>query len=171
MVSNLIYCWLSFFVVVVWLLFNLLNSWYHGKITKQDAYGLLMTGTIPLCLSLGKSYESFVTSSCIIFVRNKLWTSKSIHQSCTADRALKPLSFSLAPELLSPLVLIVGQVCSFLVRPSDKTPGDYSLFFRTNEKIQRFKISPTPNNQYMMGGRYYNRYAPPSAVVKPEYYE
>uniref|UniRef100_A0A8C1Z6N7 Ras GTPase-activating protein 1 n=1 Tax=Cyprinus carpio TaxID=7962 RepID=A0A8C1Z6N7_CYPCA len=50
----------------------------------------------------------------------------------------------------------VGQVCSFLVRPSDNTPGDYSLFFRTNENIQRFKISPTPNNQYMMGGRYYN---------------
>lgn len=52
----------------------------------------------------------------------------------------------------------VGQVCSFLVRPSDNTPGDYSLFFRTSEIIQRFKISPTPNNQYMMGGRYYNRY-------------
>lgn len=56
--------------------------------------------------------------------------------------------------------LTVGQVCSFLVRPSDNTPGDYSLFFRTNENIQRFKISPTPNNQYMMGGRYYNRYVP-----------
>uniref|UniRef100_A0AAR2IYG6 Ras GTPase-activating protein 1 n=1 Tax=Pygocentrus nattereri TaxID=42514 RepID=A0AAR2IYG6_PYGNA len=50
----------------------------------------------------------------------------------------------------------MGQVCSFLVRPSDNTPGDYSLFFRTNENIQRFKICPTPNNQYMMGGRYYN---------------
>jgi len=31
-------------------------SWYHGKITKQEAYNLLMTGTIPLCLSLGQSY-------------------------------------------------------------------------------------------------------------------
>ncbi|CAI5650593.1 unnamed protein product [Oreochromis niloticus] len=67
--------------------------WYHGKITKQEAYNLLMT---------------------------------------------------------------VGQVSGFLVRPSDNTPGDYSLFFRTNESIQRFKISPTPNNQYVMGGRYYN---------------
>ncbi|KAM9446341.1 ras GTPase-activating protein 1 isoform 2-T2 [Clarias gariepinus] len=66
--------------------------WYHGKINKQEAYNLLMT----------------------------------------------------------------GQVCSFLVRPSDSTPGDYSLFFRTHENIQRFKICPTPNNQYMMGGRYYN---------------
>uniref|UniRef100_A0A8C9T7C2 RAS p21 protein activator 1 n=1 Tax=Scleropages formosus TaxID=113540 RepID=A0A8C9T7C2_SCLFO len=67
--------------------------WYHGKISKQEAYNLLMT---------------------------------------------------------------VGQVCGFLVRPSDNTPGDYSLFFRTNENIQRFKICPTPNNQFMMGGRYYN---------------
>ncbi|XP_062873480.1 ras GTPase-activating protein 1 [Trichomycterus rosablanca] len=67
--------------------------WYHGKISKQEAYNLLMTA---------------------------------------------------------------GQVCSFLVRPSDNTPGDYSLFFRTSENIQRFKICPTPSNQYMMGGRYYN---------------
>ncbi|CAG00634.1 unnamed protein product, partial [Tetraodon nigroviridis] len=58
--------------------------WYHGHITKKEAYNLLMT---------------------------------------------------------------VGQVCSFLVRPSDNTPGDYSLFFRTNDIIQRFKISPTSNNQ------------------------
>ncbi|XP_036385298.1 ras GTPase-activating protein 1 [Megalops cyprinoides] len=54
------------------------------------------------------------------------------------------------------LLMTVGQVSSFLVRPSDSTPGDYSLFFRTNEIIQRFKISPTSNNQFMMGGRYYN---------------
>ncbi|XP_048858438.1 ras GTPase-activating protein 1 [Brienomyrus brachyistius] len=54
------------------------------------------------------------------------------------------------------LLMTVGEVCSFLVRPSDNTPGDYSLFFRTNESIQRFKICPTPNNQFMMGGRYYN---------------
>ncbi|XP_012500201.1 PREDICTED: ras GTPase-activating protein 1 [Propithecus coquereli] len=54
------------------------------------------------------------------------------------------------------LIFTVGQVCSFLVRPSDNTPGDYSLYFRTNENIQRFKICPTPNNQFMMGGRYYN---------------
>uniref|UniRef100_UPI00398ECF8E ras GTPase-activating protein 1-like isoform X3 n=1 Tax=Pristiophorus japonicus TaxID=55135 RepID=UPI00398ECF8E len=67
--------------------------WFHGKISKQEAYNLLMT---------------------------------------------------------------VGQICGFLVRPSDNTPGDYSLYFRTNENIQRFKISPTSNNQFMMGGRYYN---------------
>ncbi|XP_031465086.1 ras GTPase-activating protein 1-like [Phasianus colchicus] len=68
--------------------------WFHGKISKQEAYNLLMT---------------------------------------------------------------VGQVCSFLIRPSDNTPGDYSLYFRTSENIQRFKICPTSNNQFMMGGRYYNR--------------
>uniref|UniRef100_A0A671LC74 RAS p21 protein activator (GTPase activating protein) 1b n=1 Tax=Sinocyclocheilus anshuiensis TaxID=1608454 RepID=A0A671LC74_9TELE len=54
------------------------------------------------------------------------------------------------------LLMTVGQVGSFLVRPSDSTPGDYSLYFRTTEPIRRFKISPTPSNQFMMGGRYYN---------------
>uniref|UniRef100_A0A8B9T3A2 Ras GTPase-activating protein 1 n=1 Tax=Anas platyrhynchos TaxID=8839 RepID=A0A8B9T3A2_ANAPL len=54
------------------------------------------------------------------------------------------------------LLMTVGQVCSFLVRPSDNTPGDYSLYFRTSENIHRFKICPTSNNQFMMGGRYYN---------------
>uniref|UniRef100_A0A803SV23 RAS p21 protein activator 1 n=1 Tax=Anolis carolinensis TaxID=28377 RepID=A0A803SV23_ANOCA len=75
---------------------ELLAQWFHGKISKQEAYSLLMT---------------------------------------------------------------VGQVSGFLVRPSDNTPGDYSLYFRTSENIQRFKICPTPNNQFMMGGRYYNSIA------------
>ncbi|XP_069735831.1 ras GTPase-activating protein 1-like isoform X3 [Phaenicophaeus curvirostris] len=57
------------------------------------------------------------------------------------------------------LLVTVGQVCSFLVRPSDNTPGDYSLYFRTSENIQRFKICPTSSNQFMMGGRYYNSIA------------
>lgn len=95
------------------------------------------------------------------FTRNKLWASKCIYQS-----RLLSLHLSCSP-------LSVGQVCSFLVRPSDNTPGDYSLFFRTNENIQRFKISPTPTNQYMMGGRYYNRYDWQLAcfVVTPEWRE
>lgn len=46
--------------------------WFHGKISKQEAYNLLMT---------------------------------------------------------------VGQVCSFLVRPSDNTPGDYSLYFRDRKSV------------------------------------
>uniref|UniRef100_A0A8C3RDH3 Ras GTPase-activating protein 1 n=1 Tax=Cyanoderma ruficeps TaxID=181631 RepID=A0A8C3RDH3_9PASS len=57
------------------------------------------------------------------------------------------------------LLMTVGQVCSFLVRPSDNTPGDYSLYFRSSENIQRFKICPTSSNQFMMGGRYYNSIA------------
>uniref|UniRef100_A0A4W3HNP5 Ras GTPase-activating protein 1 n=1 Tax=Callorhinchus milii TaxID=7868 RepID=A0A4W3HNP5_CALMI len=73
--------------------YSFIFRWFHGKISKQEAYNLLMT---------------------------------------------------------------VGQICSFLVRPSDNTPGDYSLYFRTNENIQRFKVCPTSNNQFMMGGRYYN---------------
>uniref|UniRef100_A0A672MB74 RAS p21 protein activator 1 n=1 Tax=Sinocyclocheilus grahami TaxID=75366 RepID=A0A672MB74_SINGR len=47
------------------------------------------------------------------------------------------------------LLMTVGQVGSFLVRPSDSTPGDYSLYFRTTETIQRFKISPTPSNHIL----------------------
>ncbi|XP_069483685.1 ras GTPase-activating protein 1 isoform X1 [Ambystoma mexicanum] len=66
--------------------------WFHGKISKDDAYTLLMTGR---------------------------------------------------------------QAGTFLVRPSDNTPGDYSLYFRTTSNIQRFKICPTPTNQFIMGGRYY----------------
>lgn len=33
----------------------LLSSWYHGKITKQEAYNLLMTGLVPLFLTLLKT--------------------------------------------------------------------------------------------------------------------
>uniref|UniRef100_A0A3P8WKT1 Ras GTPase-activating protein 1 n=1 Tax=Cynoglossus semilaevis TaxID=244447 RepID=A0A3P8WKT1_CYNSE len=72
------------------------------------------------------------------------------------EEVVRATSNNSLKQSLSVRLLLVGQVCSFLVRPSDNTPGDYSLFFRTNENIQRFKISPTPNNQYMMGGRYYN---------------
>ncbi|KAL6087829.1 hypothetical protein STEG23_009565, partial [Scotinomys teguina] len=36
------------------------------------------------------------------------------------------------------------------------------------ENIQRFKICPTPNNQFMMGGRYYNRNVDVHHVYSPE---
>ena len=39
---------------------------------------------------------------------------------------------------------------SFLVRPSDNSPGDYSLFFHINNQIQRFRIEKK-------GVRYYIR--------------
>ncbi|XP_064260493.1 ras GTPase-activating protein 1 isoform X1 [Passer domesticus] len=95
--------------------------WFHGKISKQEAYNLLMTD----------SPVSLYATSVEYYIGGKL----------------------------SWLSVLIGQVCSFLVRPSDNTPGDYSLYFRTSENIQRFKICPTSNNQFMMGGRYYNSIA------------
>lgn len=41
---------------------------------------------------------------------------------------------------------------SFLVRPSDNSPGDYSLFFHIHNTIQRFRIE-RKGNRYYMGGR------------------
>ncbi|XP_065220436.1 ras GTPase-activating protein 1-like [Planococcus citri] len=41
---------------------------------------------------------------------------------------------------------------SFLVRPSDNSPGDYSLFFHINNQIQRFRIEKR-GVRYLMGGR------------------
>ena len=41
---------------------------------------------------------------------------------------------------------------SFLVRPSDNSPGDYSLFFHINNQIQRFRIEKK-GVRYVMGGR------------------
>jgi Ras GTPase-activating protein 1 len=41
---------------------------------------------------------------------------------------------------------------SFLVRPSDNSPGDYSLFFHINSQIQRFRIEKK-GVRYLMGGR------------------
>ncbi|KAG0729183.1 Ras GTPase-activating protein 1 [Chionoecetes opilio] len=48
-------------------------------------------------------------------------------------------------------LLIKGQG-SFLVRPSDNSPGDYTLFFLTNNIIQRFRIEKR-GVKYLMGGR------------------
>ncbi|XP_072166602.1 ras GTPase-activating protein 1-like [Diadema setosum] len=48
-----------------------------------------------------------------------------------------------------------GNVGSFLIRNSDKNPGDYSLSFRGPNTIQRFRIQKQ-QRQYVMGGRYYN---------------
>ncbi|XP_043221540.1 ras GTPase-activating protein 1-like isoform X2 [Amphibalanus amphitrite] len=41
---------------------------------------------------------------------------------------------------------------SYLVRPSDNSPGDYSLFFHINNQIQRFRIEKR-GVRYVMGGR------------------
>lgn len=47
---------------------------------------------------------------------------------------------------------------SWLVRPSDTTKGDYSIFFYCNRQIQRFKIQKC-GRQYFMGGRYFDSIA------------
>lgn len=44
---------------------------------------------------------------------------------------------------------------SFLVRPSDNSPGNFSLFFHINNTIQRFRIE-RKGNRYCMGGRSFN---------------
>jgi len=49
-------------------------------------------------------------------------------------------------------MLVRGGPGSFLVRPSDNSPGDYSLFFHINNQIQRFRIEKK-GVRYVMGGR------------------
>ncbi|RWS24493.1 ras GTPase-activating protein 1-like protein, partial [Leptotrombidium deliense] len=41
---------------------------------------------------------------------------------------------------------------SFLVRPSDNSPGNYSLFFHIKNTVQRFRIE-RKGSKYVMGGR------------------
>ena len=44
---------------------------------------------------------------------------------------------------------------SFLVRPSDNSPGNFTLFFLCKLSIQRFKIEQQ-GGQLVMGGRYFD---------------
>ncbi|KAG9509788.1 Ras GTPase-activating protein 1 [Fragariocoptes setiger] len=44
---------------------------------------------------------------------------------------------------------------SFLCRPSDNSPGNYSLFYHVGSSVQRFRISRDDDNRYLMGGRCY----------------
>ena len=59
-------------------------------------------------------------------------------------------------DVFIPLIKIGGTFSggpgSFLVRPSDNSPGDYSLFFHINNQIQRFRIEKK-GVRYVMGGR------------------
>ncbi|KAJ6218163.1 hypothetical protein RDWZM_009320 [Blomia tropicalis] len=41
---------------------------------------------------------------------------------------------------------------SFLVRPSDNSPGDYSIFFHVDNAVQRFRVE-RHDGMYVMGGR------------------
>lgn len=42
---------------------------------------------------------------------------------------------------------------SFLVRPSDNSPGNYTLFYHVGTNVQRFLIVRTSENRYTMGGK------------------
>ncbi|CAK8676614.1 unnamed protein product [Clavelina lepadiformis] len=53
------------------------------------------------------------------------------------------------------LLSAVNRNGSYLIRESDSTPGDYVLYFFTNNKIQRFKIHRKSYNRFEMGGRSY----------------
>uniref|UniRef100_A0A182K4P8 Ras GTPase-activating protein 1 n=1 Tax=Anopheles christyi TaxID=43041 RepID=A0A182K4P8_9DIPT len=60
------------------------------------------------------------------------------HPTCTKNEAVD--------------MLVKAGPGSFLVRPSDNSPGDYSLFFHINNQIQRFRIEKK-GVRYLMGGR------------------
>ncbi|KAH9638156.1 hypothetical protein HF086_014026 [Spodoptera exigua] len=60
------------------------------------------------------------------------------HPNCTKSEAVD--------------MLVKAGPGSFLVRPSDNSPGDYSLFFHINNQIQRFRIEKK-GVRYLMGGR------------------
>lgn len=45
---------------------------------------------------------------------------------------------------------------SFLVRPSDNSPGNYTLFYHVGLTIQRFLIVKSADNRYTMGGKYFD---------------
>ncbi|KAF7271751.1 hypothetical protein GWI33_015411 [Rhynchophorus ferrugineus] len=60
------------------------------------------------------------------------------HPNCTKNEAVD--------------LLVKAGPGSFLVRPSDNSPGDYSLFFHINNQIQRFRIEKK-GVRYLMGGR------------------
>lgn len=44
---------------------------------------------------------------------------------------------------------------SFLVRPSDNSPGDYSIFFHVDNSVQRFRVE-RHDDKYVMGGRIFD---------------
>ena len=54
------------------------------------------------------------------------------------------------------LLAVTAGPDSWLVRPSDTTEGDFSIFFYCNTAVQRFKIHKS-GHQYSMGGRYFDR--------------
>ena len=54
---------------------------------------------------------------------------------------------------------LTGGQGSFLVRPSENSPGNYSLFVLCDKIVQRFRIEKH-GGQLLMGGRYFDRFVP-----------
>lgn len=54
------------------------------------------------------------------------------------------------------IILISAGDGSFLVRPSEHYPGDYSLFFLSDKTVIRFRIEKQ-GRQLFIGGRYFDR--------------
>ena len=96
---------------------------------------------------------------------------------CSYDSAMKEISFILdnfiwrnisfekkkwfifVPAILKWCIWILfsaGQG-SFLVRPSENSPGNYSLFVLCDKVVQRFRIEKQ-GKQFLMGGRYFDRF-------------
>lgn len=55
------------------------------------------------------------------------------------------------------MFFIIGGQGSFLVRPSENSPGNYSLFVLCDKIVQRFRIEKH-ERQLLMGGRYFDRF-------------
>jgi len=66
------------------------------------------------------------------------------------------LSRAVLKSVSSYVFIVTAGPDSWLVRPSDTTEGDFSIFFYCNTAVQRFKIHKS-GHQYSMGGRYFDR--------------
>ncbi|KAJ8962034.1 hypothetical protein NQ314_005816 [Rhamnusium bicolor] len=95
----------------------------------------------------------------IFFVHNDMgngWLWVTAHrtgeQGMIFRELVEDLDDSIDPNTVFPWFHPNSGPGSFLVRPSDNSPGDYSLFFHINNQIQRFRIEKK-GVRYLMGGR------------------
>ncbi|XP_014669624.1 PREDICTED: ras GTPase-activating protein 1-like [Priapulus caudatus] len=67
----------------------------------------------------------------------------------------KPWFYSNVTKEEAATLLVTAGDCSYLIRPSDNSPGDYSLFFHVDHAVQRFRIQKQCHH-YLMGGRLFD---------------
>jgi len=82
----------------------------------------------------------------LYYILNFIITLQFIMHSCNCLR-----------QCIIYLFIVTAGPDSWLVRPSDTTEGDFSIFFYCNTAVQRFKIHKS-GHQYSMGGRYFDRF-------------